>query len=88
MCSTQENLSSGIANNKGADQPAQSDQHLCYSLSEKYISQACFMLNFIFWLVSVAEETGLSLALLKTQKTGFVASRPGISLRNDQIAGP
>ena len=29
----------------------------------------------IFWLVSVAEETGLSLALSATAKTGFVALR-------------
>ena len=29
-----------------------------------------------FLLVSVAEETGLSLALSDKQKTGFVASRP------------
>ena len=26
----------GFANNKGADQPAQTDQHHCYSLFEKY----------------------------------------------------
>ena len=26
----------GFANNKGADQPVQSDQHLCYSLIGKY----------------------------------------------------
>ena len=30
----------------------------------------------IFDLVSVAEETGLSLALSVTRKTGFVATRP------------
>ena len=30
----------------------------------------------IFYLVAVAEETGLSLALSETPKTGFVASRP------------
>ena len=30
----------------------------------------------IFYLVSVAEETGLSLAFSETQKIGFVASRP------------
>ena len=29
---------------------------------------------FIFYLVSVAEETGLSLPLSETPKTGFVAS--------------
>ena len=30
----------------------------------------------IFYLVSVAEETGLKLALSETPKTGFVALRP------------
>ena len=30
----------------------------------------------IFKLVSVAEETGLKLALSDTPKTGFLASRP------------
>ena len=35
----------------------QSDQHLCYSLIEKYHIQTYYN----FWLVSVAEETGLSL---------------------------
>ena len=30
----------------------------------------------VFYLVLVAEETGLSLALSETQKTGFVAARP------------
>ena len=30
----------------------------------------------IFWLVSVAEETGLRLTLSETSKTGFDATRP------------
>ena len=34
--SAQENLFSGFANNKGADQTAQSDQRLLFSLVEKY----------------------------------------------------
>ena len=34
----------------------------------------------IFWLVSVAEETGLNLALSDTLKTWFLATRP-ISMR-------
>ena len=33
------------ANNKGADQPAQFDQRLCYSLPEKYSSQSCYSQN-------------------------------------------
>ena len=44
--STRENLSSGFANNTVADQPAQSDQHLCYALFEKYHMQTCFRWNF------------------------------------------
>ena len=34
--SAQESLFSGFANNKGADQNAQSDQRLLFSLVEKY----------------------------------------------------
>ena len=70
----------GYANNKGADQPAfaQSDQHLCYSLSEKYstCSQTYSKQNFLFWLFSVAEQAGLSLACPETHKTGFLTLRP------------
>ena len=33
-----------------------------------------------FYLVSVAEETGFSLALLETPKTGFLATRPNYFL--------
>ena len=36
MALMQENLSKGFANNKGADQHAQSDQYLCYLLIGKY----------------------------------------------------
>ena len=46
---------------------AQADHRLCYSL---YLT--CFKQNSYF----LAEETGLSLALSETPKTGFVASRP------------
>ena len=52
---------------------AQSDQRHCYSL---YIGQhhikTCSIHNSMFQLVSIAEETGLSLALSDTPKTGFV----------------
>ena len=34
------------------------------------------MQNSVFWLVVVAEQTGLSLTWLKTSKTGFLAWRP------------
>ena len=41
----------------------------------------------IFQLVSVAEETGLSLALMETPKTGFVASRPILKLTSQEPHG-
>ena len=59
-------LSSILVNNKGADQPAHP-----HSLISAFV-----FLSFerIISRVSVAEETGLSLALSKTPKTGFFAS--------------
>ena len=56
----------GVANNKGTKQPAhlQSDHHLCYSLIGKFISKLATSEISIFYLVSVAEETGLRLTLL------------------------
>ena len=66
-------------NNKGADQPAPPpglisafDIHLLESI----ISGLATSEISIFYLVSVAEETGLSLTLSETPKTGFVATRP------------
>ena len=41
--------------------------------------------NFNF-LVSVAEETGLSVTLPKTLKTGFVESRPISALLEEQVS--
>ena len=55
----------------------QSDLRLCYSLFGKY--HICKLASYeisTFYLVSVAEETGLSLAMSETPKTGFVATRP------------
>ena len=63
-----------FANNTGADQPAQTDQPLSYSLFGKYHMQT-WQIS-IFKLVTVAEETGLKLALSETPKTGFLATRP------------
>ena len=74
-----ENLTTGFENNKGADQPA----HPCRLIStfvsrllEIIISGFATSEISLFYLVFVAEETGLNLALLETQKTGFVMSRP------------
>ena len=52
-----------FANNTGTDQPAQTDQRLCYSLFESTICKLATGEISIFYLVSVAEETGLKLAL-------------------------
>ena len=56
-------LSSGLKNNKGADQPA----HL-RSLISAFVIRS---FESIISRLSVAKETGLSLALSKTPKTGL-----------------
>ena len=73
-----ENLSSGFANIKGADQPA----HQCRRISpfiilflESIISKLATSQISMFLLVSVAEETGLSFVKL-LETAGFVALRP------------
>ena len=65
-------------NNKGADQPA----HPCRLISDFVIPfLECIVSKLatgeitISLLVSVAEETGLSLPLSETPKTGLLASR-------------
>ena len=69
-----------FANNKGADQPAHprsliSAFIICFL--ETTISKLATSESSIFQLVSVAEETGLSLPLLETPKTkGLVVMRP------------
>ena len=75
----QENLSSVLAKNKGTDQPA----HSCSLIStfvirllESIVSRLAASEISIFLLISEAEGTGLSLALLETPKTGFVTLRP------------
>ena len=63
--------------NKGADQQMHSlISAFVIRLLESIISKLATSKISIFKLVSVAEETGLSLALSETSKTGFVASRP------------
>ena len=75
---TRENLSSGFADNKGADQPVLPRSpistfviHLLEIISRLAMSDIS-----IFYVVSVAKETCLSLALLETRKAGIVAMRP------------
>ena len=79
----EETLTLLYANNKGADQPvhpgAQSDQHLYDSLSGKHVRYTCLMqIYFIFWLVSVAEQTGLNFTWSETRKTSFHARTNGL----------
>ena len=70
---------SGFANNTGTDLPV----HRRILISafvirglENIISKLATDEISFFLLVSVAEETGLSLDLSETPKTGFLATRP------------
>ena len=69
----------GFANNTGADQPAH-PRSLISAFVIRFlvsiISRLATSEISIFKLVSVAEETGLKLALSETPKTGFLATRP------------
>ena len=68
-----------VANNTGADQPAHQRSLISAFVIRFINSTICKLASgeiSIFWLVSVAEETGLKLALSKKPKTGFLASRP------------
>ena len=65
---------------KGADQTsasAQSDQHLCFSLSGNYklIDKLATCKISAFQLVSVTEQAGFSLTWSETPKTGFLTLR-------------
>ena len=71
----------GVANNKGnnkeADQPAHMPSLISafvIRLLESIISRLASSEISFYWLVSVAEETGLSLVLLETLKTGFLVA--------------
>ena len=65
---------------------AQSDQRLVICVLENTISQLATCEISVVHLVSVAEETGFSLALSETPKTGFVATRPNIFLAHLAIS--
>ena len=68
-----------MANNKDADQPLQLRRlisALVIRFLEGIISKLATSQIPIFWLVSVAEETGLNLPRSETTKTGFVRSSP------------
>ena len=66
-------------NNKGADQPTRTrslSSAFVISSLESIISGLASSEISTFLLVSVAEETGLSLPLSETLKTGFLRARP------------
>ena len=67
--SMQENLSLGFVNNKVADQPLR-PRRLMSAFVIHFFGK-CHSLILIIYLVSVSEETGLSLALSKAPKIGF-----------------
>ena len=68
-----------FATNKGAVQPAH-PRRLISTFGIRYLESINFKRAAskisIFLVVSVAEETGLNLALSENPKTGFVATRP------------
>ena len=72
---TQEKLSSGVCQNTGPHQPARISAFVIRFLESIICKLATDVIS-IFQLVSVAEETGLNLALLDTPKTGFLTMRP------------
>ena len=64
-----------VANNTGADQCSLISTFFARFLESIICKLATCEIS-VFQLVSVAEETGLKLALSETPKTGFVATRP------------
>ena len=69
----------GFANNTGADQPAHPRSLISAFVIRFLVSINVNLLqvNFhFFWLVSVAEETGMKHALSEPPKTGFLRTRP------------
>ena len=79
----------GFANNTGADQPARPRSPISaffIRLLESIISRLATIEISIFWLVTVAEETGLKFAFSDTPKTGFPATRLNYYVKSpDQI---
>ena len=66
-------------NNKGADQPAHPRSLISafvIPVLESTFSKLAISEISIFYLVSLADETGLSLALSETPKTGFSRAGP------------
>ena len=73
----------GFSNNTGANQPAHTRSlisAIVIRLLESIISRLASSKISTFWLVSVAVEIGLSLAMSDIPKTGFLAARPILRL--------
>ena len=67
----------GLANNTGAVQPTHPPSLISAFVIRFLLSSICKLATseiLFFLLVSVAEGTGLKLALLDTPKTGFLAT--------------
>ena len=60
------------ANNKRADQPAQSDQRLCCSLPSQYNTSSFYIRN--SKPLAVAEQPDASLTWSQTSKTGLLVT--------------
>ena len=65
----------GVANSTGADQPAH-PRSLISAFVIRDLESTIYKLATSEILVSLAEETGFSLTLSETPKTGFLATRP------------
>ena len=75
----EKNCLQGFANNKGTDQPAHSRRLISafvFRAMESIISKHATSEILIFYLVSVAEETGLNLALMETRKQVLLRRGP------------
>ena len=74
----QENLTLLQANNKGADQPVGPCSLISafvFRFRESMMAALATHKISIFWLVSVAEQTGLNLTWADTMKTGSLTTR-------------
>ena len=77
--SMRENLSLGVANNTGADQPAHPRSLIStfvFCFLESITSKLAISKISTFYLVFVAEQAGLNLTLSEILNIGFLASQP------------
>ena len=77
-------MSSGFASNQPAH-PGSLINAFVIRLLESFISKLATSEILIFYLVSVAEQTGLSPTFSETLKTGFVASTPILNVPVHEI---